>query len=182
MAEAAIGVSGARGHAPSGAGAAKLGIGVEHRLARNVPNVSTRFGISWVSGLVSCEIGYSMGRPVTVGTQTIWGKPPARGRQRAKRTVVFFLTYYFKTLGYRRPPWDQITRFLFLCRLVPQKTTAKEVGTWWSTVLTRHRRQHGDARTAGACPTGASPAVPGLQGDGLVISCPSRRPADLSAS
>lgn len=85
------------------------------------------------------------GSSITVGTQTIGGKPPARGRQRAKRTVVFFLTSYFKTLGYRRPPWDQITRFLFLCRLVPQKTTAKEVGTWWSTVLTRHRRQHGRA-------------------------------------
>lgn len=85
------------------------------------------------------------GSSITVGTQTIWGKPPARGRQRAKRSVVFFLTSYFKTLGYRRTPWDQITRFLFLCRLVPQKTTAKEVGTWWSTLLKRHERQHGSA-------------------------------------
>lgn len=85
------------------------------------------------------------GSSITVGTQTIWGKPAARGRQRAKRTVVFFLTYYFKTLGYRRTPWDQIARFLFLCGLAPNESMGKAVGTWWSTVLKRHGRQHGDA-------------------------------------
>lgn len=84
------------------------------------------------------------GSSITVGTQTIWGKPPARGRQRAKRTVVFFLTYYFKTLGFRRTPWNQITRFLFLCSLVPNESMGKEVGTWWATVLKRHERQHGE--------------------------------------
>jgi hypothetical protein len=82
---------------------------------------------------------------ITVGAQTVWGKPPARGRQRAKRTVVFFLTSYFKTLGYRRTPWNQITRFLFLCGLVPNESMGKEVGTWWATLLKRHERQHGDA-------------------------------------
>jgi hypothetical protein len=82
---------------------------------------------------------------VTIGTLTIGGKPPAQGRQRAKRTVVFFLTSYFETLGYCRTPWDQISQFVILCGLAPPKTTPKEVGTWWSTVLTRHRRAHGDA-------------------------------------
>jgi hypothetical protein len=82
---------------------------------------------------------------VTVGTLTIGGKPPAQGRQRAKRTVVFFLTSYFKTLGYRRTPWDQVSQFVILCGLVPQKTTPKDLGTWWSTVLARHRRAYGDA-------------------------------------
>jgi hypothetical protein len=81
---------------------------------------------------------------ITVGTITTGGHPPVRGRQRGKRQVVFFLTYYFKMLGYRRPPWGLMTRFLILCRLVPRRTTAKDVATWWSTVLERHHRQKHD--------------------------------------
>lgn len=80
---------------------------------------------------------------VTVGRQAIWGNPPARGRHRGKRRVVFFLVHYFQTLSYRRTPWDQIVRFLILCGLVDQGTTGKEVGTWWSTVRDRHQRRYG---------------------------------------
>lgn len=95
------------------------------------------------AGILRARMQY--GSSVTVGTQTIGGNPPVRGRQRGKRKVVFFLTHYFKTLGYRRTPWDQVTRFLILCHLVPKRTKAKEVATWWSTVRQRHRRQHGCA-------------------------------------
>jgi hypothetical protein len=81
---------------------------------------------------------------VTIGPN-IWiaQKPPAAKRHRAKRRVVFFLTYYFHRLGCRTPPWQLITRFVILAKLLPSTTSEKQVATWWSNVIQRHQRGRG---------------------------------------
>jgi hypothetical protein len=81
---------------------------------------------------------------VRIGPNTwIAQNPPAAKRHRAKRRVVFFLTYYFHTLGCRTPPWQLITRFLILAKLLPSTTTDKQLATWWSNVIQRHYRGRG---------------------------------------
>lgn len=68
---------------------------------------------------------------VMVGPNTwIAQNPPAAKRHRAKRRVVFFLTYYFHTLGCRTPPWQLITQFLILAKLLPSTTSEKQLATW----------------------------------------------------
>jgi hypothetical protein len=81
---------------------------------------------------------------VTIGPNTwIAENPPTAKRHRAKRRVVFFLTYYFHTLGCRTPPWQVITRFLILAKLLPSTATDKQLATWWSNVIQRHHRGAG---------------------------------------
>jgi hypothetical protein len=81
---------------------------------------------------------------VTIGPNTwIAQNQPAAKRHRAKRRVVFFLTYYFHTLGCRTPPWQLITRFLILAKLLPSTTSEKQVATWWSNIIQRHQRGRG---------------------------------------
>jgi hypothetical protein len=75
---------------------------------------------------------------VSVGPgRWIGGEPPARGRHRAKRQVVFFMTRYFYERGIDPPPWSFITAFLCAARLVSAGTNPKTVATWWSNICSR---------------------------------------------
>jgi hypothetical protein len=90
------------------------------------------------------------GWPMTpIGQLWIGTLPPAAKRHRAKRQTISFLTYYFKTLGRPAPPWQLITRFLILTKLIPSTARHNSIATWWSNV---QRREHRSARATPLAP------------------------------
>jgi len=94
----------------------------------------------WATHLTAQARGWPM---TPIGELWIGVSPPAAKRHRAKRQVVFFLTYYFHTLGCPVTPWRIITQFLILAKLAPSTATDKDISTWWSNVLGREHRTSG---------------------------------------
>ena len=88
--------------------------------------------------------GQERGLPMTPGGELwIGAAAPAGKRHRAKRQVVFFLTYYFHTLGCPVTPWRIITQFLILAKLAPSTARDQRIATWWSNLVRREDRRGG---------------------------------------
>lgn len=90
-----------------------------------------------IKQLEKCERHLNIHPWVQVGKVMVWGHPPGPKRYRAKRQVVFFLTGYFRELGYRHPPWALIFKFLQLVGLEKPTTSPKTVSSWWSNTKKR---------------------------------------------
>lgn len=69
---------------------------------------------------------------VLIGNAGFFKMPAKPNRDRAKRQIIFFLTGYFRYLGWAEPDWKIIEKFLTLVGLNKQRISPKSLASSWS--------------------------------------------------